>query len=75
MWKDLPHEKFPTVSVNTISNYFQPVIQNEGQHLRRFENVQLTVKNSLFIKNTTETWVNLNTCKQKDVVNPIEGSI
>ena len=41
MWKDLPHDKFPTVSVNTISNYFQPVTQNEDQHLRRFEDVQL----------------------------------
>ena len=75
MWKDLPHDKFPTVSVNTISNYFQPVIQNEDRHLRRFEDVQINLENSLFIKDTNETWVDLNVCEQKDVVNLIEGSI
>ena len=75
MWKDLPHDKFRTASVNTISNYFQPVTQNEDQQLRRFEDVQPNLENSLFIKNTNETWVNLNVCKQKDVVNLIEGSI
>ena len=75
MLKDLPHDKFPTVSVNTISNYFQPVTQNEDQRLRRFEDVQLILENSLFIKNTIETWVDLNVCKQKEVVNLIESSI
>ena len=75
MWKDLPHDKFPKVSVNTISNYFQPVTQNDDQHLRRFEDVQLNLENSLFIKDTNETWVELNVCKQKDVVNLIVGLI
>ena len=76
MWKDLPHDKFPWVSVNTISNYFQPVTQNEDQHLRRFEEVKLNLENSLFIKDTNETWVDLNICKhdeQKDVGNLIAG--
>ena len=63
------------VSVNPISNYFQSVTQNEDQHLRRFEDVQLILEKSLFIKDTNETWVDLNVCKQKDVVNLIEGSI
>ena len=40
MLKDVSHDKFPTVSVDTIS-IFQPVTQNEDQHLRRFEDVQL----------------------------------
>ena len=75
MWKDLPHDKFPKVSVNTISNYFQPVTQNDDQHLRRFEDVQLNLENSLFIKDTNETWVELNVCKQKEVVNLIVGLI
>ena len=73
MWKDLPHEKSPTVSMNTISNYLQPVTQNEDQHLRRFEDVQLNLENSLFVKDTNETWVDLNVCKQKDGGNLIEG--
>ena len=47
MLKYVSHDKFPTVSVNTISNYFQPVTQNEDQHLRRFEDVQLKLENSL----------------------------
>ena len=63
------------VSVNTISIYFQHVTQNEDQHLRRFEDVQLNLENCLFIKDTNEKWVDLNECKQKDVVNLIEGSI
>ena len=75
MWEDLPHNSFPTVSVNTISNYFQPFTQNEDQHLSRFEDVQLNLENSLSIKDTNETWVDLNVCKQKDVVNLIEGLI
>ena len=75
MWKDLPHNKFPAVRVNTISNYFQPVTQNEDQHLRRFEDVQPNLENSLFTKDTNKTWVDLNVCKQKDVVILVEGSI
>ena len=44
-------------------------------NLRSFEDIQLNLKNSLFIKDTKETWVDLDVCKQKDVVNLIEGSI
>ena len=33
------------------------------------------LENSLFIKDTNETWVDLNVRKQNDVVNLIEGSI
>ena len=73
MWKDLPQKKSPTVSMNTISNYLQPVTQNEDQHLRRFEDVQPNLENSLFVKDTNKTWVDLNVCEQKDVVNLIEG--
>ena len=30
-----------------MSNYFQPVTQNEDQHLRRFEDVQPHIENNL----------------------------
>ena len=42
-WTDLPHEKCPAVSINTILNYFQPVTQNEAQHLCRYEDVQFKI--------------------------------
>ena len=74
MWKNVQGEKFPSVVINTITNYFQPILQ-ERQHLNFPEDAQINFENSLYLKDTNGTWVDLNTCKQKEAVNLIDETL